>query len=97
MNRLIIQLGRSKLIITLIASVGFIMGYLNYESVDNVVFTIKNPISANDSLKSFKNFKLDFSILDDEKYKSLEIFGENPVDPGVTGERKNPFAPIGQE
>lgn len=97
MNRFIIQLGRSRLIIFLIISMGFVLGYLSYGINEDVLLTIKNPILANDSLESFKNFKLDFSILDDERYKSLEIFGENPVDPGVTGERKNPFAPIGEE
>lgn len=97
MDRLIIQLGRSRLIISLIVIVGFTMGYLNYESPDDLVAIINDPVSTEDTLKKFENFNLNFSILEDERYKSLEIFGENPVDPGVTGERKNPFAPIGEE
>ena len=32
--------------------------------------------------------------IDDKRYKGLELCGENPVDPGITGEIKNPFAPF---
>lgn len=95
MNRAIIQLGRSRLILGFIIAVGVIFGYLSYPSPGELgTGLIEEPVGRRDDLKYFEGFVLDFSILDDERYKSLEIFGENPVDAGTTGERKNPFAPL---
>ncbi len=93
MDRLITQLGRSKVILAFIIGIGLIAGYLGYTSQD-VPIVIDVPVERDTDIESFRNFTLDFKILNDERYKSLEIFGENPVDPGITGERKNPFAPF---
>lgn len=63
--------------------------------MDQLVVETGTEVTANkEELESLKNFSIDFSILDNKTYKTLEIFGENPVDPGVTGERINPFAPL---
>jgi hypothetical protein len=96
MTRLIIQFGRSNIILGLIIGVGLISGYLSYSQSDDptVAFTANEQV-VKDDLSAFDNFKIDFSILDDENYKALQIYGENPVDPGITGERLNPFAPLG--
>lgn len=95
MTRLIIQLGRSRVILSFIIAMGLILGYLSYSASDQpVVETGTGAISNKEELESLKNFSIDFSILSDEGYKSLEIFGENPVDPGITGERIDPFAPL---
>ena len=95
MGRFIIQIGQSRAILAFIIILGAVLGYLGYSGSDVLVVPDDlNTSQRKDSLESWANFKIDFSILDDEAYKSLEIFGENPVDPGITGERRNPFAPI---
>lgn len=79
----------------MIISAGIVFGYMSAPGVEEIgVGLIDDVIIIKDDLKSFEDFDLDFSIFDNESYKSLEIFGENPVDPGITGERKNPFAPL---
>lgn len=94
MARIILQLGRSKVILSFIVGIGLIVGYLSYSNLDEPVIPDQEFAGRGASLESFRGFTLDFSILDDERYKALEIFGENPVDIGITGERKNPFAPL---
>jgi hypothetical protein len=95
MDRMIIQFGRSKLMLGLIVAVGLVFGYLSYSQADDPTLSllIEEPVIRED-LESFRNFKIDFSILDDKRYKNLEVFGENPVDLGIVGERENPFAPF---
>lgn len=95
MARLIIQLGRSKVILSFIIGMGLILGYLSYSQVDGSLIEAETEsIVSKEESELLKNFSIDFSILNNEEYKTLEIFGENPVDPGITGERINPFAPI---
>lgn len=95
MTRLIIQLGRSRVILSFIITIGLILGYLSYSGADqSMVETGTGAISNKEELESLRNFSIDFSILENEIYKNLEIFGENPVDPGITGERIDPFAPL---
>ena len=96
MDRFITQIGQSKAILGFISVIGIVLGYLSYSGSDSLVIP-EEPASSQkrvDSIESLSNFKIDFSILDNQTYKSLEIFGENPVVPGITGERKNPFLPI---
>lgn len=96
MDRLIIQFGRSKIILSLIIGAGLVFGYMSFSTADDptVGLLLEEPPIKKEDLESFKSFKVDFSIFEDERYKSLEIYGENPVDPGIVGERKNPFAPL---
>jgi len=95
MERFITQIGQSRAILILIMVIGAVLGYFSYSDIESeTVPTDAGAKPRRDSIESFANFKIDLSILEDEAYKSLEIFGENPVDPGVTGERKNPFIPI---
>ena len=91
MIRILVQLGKSNMILGFIIGIGFVVGYLSYSGLDQPIVIDQAPV---DDLEAFKDFTLDFSILDDGRYKSLEVFGENPVDIGITGERKNPFAPL---
>ena len=95
MARFITQIGQSRAILMFIVLIGVVLGYLNYSGAEPLAVP-EEPISSQrtDSLESLANFKLDLSILDNQTYKSLEIFGENPVTPGITGERKNPFSPL---
>ena len=95
MDKFIIQLGESMVMLTFIVIIGAIVGYLSYSGLD-IPLIPENPdlLQKTDSLESFANLSIDFSILENETFRSLEIFGENPVNPGITGERINPFAPI---
>jgi len=86
---------QSILILALIIVLGFGIGYFYYSqwAVPARVPIEPPSISGRDDLKSFENLKINFSILDNNKYKVLEIFGESPVNPGATG-KKDLFAPI---
>ena len=86
---------QTMLIASLIIVFGFAAGYFYYSqwAVPARVPIEPPPIAGRDDLMTFKNLKIDFSILDNNKYKALEIFGESPVNPGVTG-KKDIFAPI---
>ena len=86
---------QSFLIAALIVGVGFAVGYFYYSqwAVPAKVPIEPPPVAGRDDLKTFGNLKIDFSILDNKKYKTLEIFGESPVNPGATGKR-DIFAPI---
>jgi len=86
---------QSVLIVALIIVLGFAAGYFYYSqwAVPARVPVEPPPVAGKDDLKKFENLKIDFSILDNNKYKALEIFGESPVNPGVTG-KKDIFAPI---
>ncbi|MBI2674218.1 MAG: hypothetical protein HYX22_00570 [Candidatus Yanofskybacteria bacterium] len=79
----------------LILVVAFAVGYLYYsQSIVPAQLPINPPpVAASDDLAMFKNLAIDFSILDDTKFKSLRMFGESPVKPGVTGKR-DIFAPF---
>jgi hypothetical protein len=86
---------QSVLISALIVVLGFAGGYFYYSqwAVPSMTPVEPPPISGKDDLKTFQNLKIDFSILDNNKYKALQVFGESPVNPGVTG-KKDIFAPI---
>lgn len=86
---------QNTLVVVLIIVIGFAFGYFYYSQwiVPAQVSIESPPVTGRDDLKKFDNLKIDFSILDNKKYKVLEIFGESPVNPGVTG-KKDIFAPI---
>lgn len=79
----------------LIVVIAFAIGYLYYfQSVRPSQLPIEPPpLSIKDDLIMFKDITIDFSILDDNRFKSLRVFGELPVRPGITGKR-NIFAPF---
>lgn len=89
------QSSQNKLLLVLIIILGFAAGYIYYSQFAAVSApaVAPLPISAKDDLKKFETLKINFSILDTAKYKSLEVFGESPVVPGVTG-KKDIFAPF---
>lgn len=86
---------QTTLVIALIIILGFAIGYFYYSqwAVPARVSVEPLLVTGRDDLKMFENLKIDFSILDNKKYKTLEVFGESPVNPGVTG-KKDIFAPI---
>lgn len=85
----------SPVILLAIVALGLILGYFYYASVlkDEAVTIPAFEIPADDNLAKFKDIKLDFSFVDDLKFGALKIFGESPVQPGVTG-KTDIFAPF---
>ena len=82
---------QSKVILGFIIFMGLAAGYLYYGQTSEVL--VVEPIEIDPGLQVFSTITVDSSILEDERYKLLEIFGEMPVDPGITGKR-NIFDPI---
>lgn len=72
---------QNKLLLYFIILLGLVGGYIFYSS--SVPGSIEAPKSSD--LDRLKNAKIDFAILNNEKYRSLKIFGEMPVNPGSTG------------
>lgn len=85
----------NRSITLLILVVAFAIGYLYYsQSIQTAEIPINpSPVTERDDLSMFKDLTIDFSVLDDSKFKSLRVFGESPVKPGVTGKR-DIFAPF---
>jgi len=80
------KLNRSIILIIMVAA--FAIGYLYYSQSSQLIQVIsEQPASTKDDLNSFKDISLSFSVLDDSRFKSLRVFGELPVKPGVTGKR----------
>ena len=79
----------NKSVMLLILVLAFAIGYLYYsQSIQpNQLPIAPPPISAENDLAKFKDLTINFSILDDVKFKSLRVFGESPVKPGATGKR----------
>lgn len=85
----------SPVILIGIVVLGLIIGYFYYarELQGQAVNIPPLKISPDDGLAKFKSLTFDFSPFDNIKFKSLRIFGESPVQPGVTG-RVDIFAPF---
>ena len=85
----------SKTLMLLLIFISIFAGYMFYsQSKKGAALEIPPlPIRTKDNLSKIKDMSLDLSIFDNKTYKSLKIFGEAPVNPGVTG-RTNIFAPI---
>jgi hypothetical protein len=84
----------NNIFILLILIVAFAFGYLYYSKliVSNQIVISPLPFALDD-LDKFKNININFSVLENEKFKTLKIFGEFPVKPTATG-KKNLFAPF---
>ena len=90
-----VQPKQNLLILIMIILLGAVMGYFYYSSF---ILPAQSPvplpsISQADNLKAFEGIQIDFGILTNKKFQSLKIFGESPVNPGVTG-KKDLFSPI---
>lgn len=72
---------------------GLLGGYLYYANI-SASLVIEPPLGgkAND-LDKFENLNINFASLDIEKVSDFNIYGEYPVNPGITGKR-NIFAPF---
>lgn len=82
---------QSKLLLYLIMVFGLVLGYL-FNSQSDPTAAVP-PLSARlqlSSLAGLKDVKIDESILTNEAFTSLQIFGELPVR-STGGGRDNPF------
>ena len=85
---------QNKLIPIIVIAVGLVLGYLFYLQSDiETEILINLPDQKTDNIDKLSNLNVDFFIFDDERFKALQIFGELPVSPGITG-RKDIFAPL---
>ncbi len=81
--------------LTLIAIIifGLFAGYVYYVNAPSEIIIDQSLSGRTDDLKALENIGINFSSLDVNKINDLSVFGEYPVDPGVTGKR-NIFAPF---
>lgn len=86
---------QNLLILVMIILLGIAVGYFYYSSfvVPALAPVLPPPIAQTDDLKAFEGLQIDFGILANKKFQSLQIFGESPVNPGATG-KKDLFTPI---
>ena len=86
---------QNLLILVMIILLGIVAGYFYYSSyvVPAMAPVMPPPIAQKDDLKAFEGLQIDFGILTNKKFQTLQIFGESPVNPGVTG-KKDLFGPI---
>ena len=89
------QTNQNFLIPALIIILGLAVGYFYYSSiaVPAQIPIPTPPVSSSDDLKAFEALQIDYSILSNKKFPSLQIFGESPVNPGATG-KQDLFSPI---
>jgi len=87
---------KSNTIPVLIVLLGIVAGYyLGSGGVFDLFKLSPEPVpeAVKDDLSKFKNLRSNFSILDDSRYRGLELFGEYPVNAGAPG-KPDLFAPI---
>ena len=89
------QQTQNTLILVMIMLLGVVLGYFYYSSYVLPALTPVGPppISETDDLQKFKDLQIDYGILTNMKFNNLQIYGESPVNPGVTG-KSNLFAPF---
>lgn len=83
------QQTQNSLILVMIVLLGIVVGYFYYSSyvVPAMVPVPPPPIAHADDLKALEGLKIDYGILTNKKFQSLQIFGELPVNPGATGKK----------
>ncbi len=86
----------SPILLLLIIVLGVLGGFIYNNQItpaaDERIKPMKS-ISPDDTLSKLRNSRMDFSILEDETFKSLKVFVELPINPGETG-RENIFLPF---
>ena len=83
----------NNFIFIVIAIIGLVVGNFYYSSFTSETFVTPALNGQVDDLSGFEDINLDVSDLQKNQINSLRIFGEYPVNPGLTGKR-NLFAPI---
>ncbi len=82
----------SSMITILVAVLGLAAGFFVYRSM-GAYTVIPAPATGAEAFSQLKGLTTDFSVLQDERFRSLKIFGELPVSPGVGG-KNDLFAPF---
>jgi len=80
------------MITILVAVVGLAAGYFVYRSIGAYAVT-PAPAAGAEAFAQLKGLTTDFSVLQDERFRSLQVFGELPVNPGIGG-KNDLFAPF---
>lgn len=83
----------NNFILIIIVIIGLVVGNFYYSSFISETYVIPALNGQVDDLSGFKDISIDVSDLQKNQINSLRIFGEYPVNPGLTGKR-NLFAPI---
>lgn len=84
---------RSNLMITiLVAVIGMAAGYFVYQSMGAYAVT-PAPAAGAEAFTQLKGLTTDFSVLQDDRFRTLQVFGELPVNPGIGG-KNDLFAPF---
>lgn len=72
---------------------GLVGGYIYHTNISSEIF-INQPLNGRiDDLKDLANIDINFSSLEVSEINNLNILGEYPVNPGITGKR-DIFAPF---
>lgn len=81
-----IKKSQSNLILYLLILLGFVGGYF-YNSKINITQAGVQPLpqEGRDEWQKLKSLSIDFSVLEKAQYRSLRVFGELPVNPGIPG------------
>ncbi|MEK7589327.1 MAG: hypothetical protein AAB479_01705 [Patescibacteria group bacterium] len=82
---------QNKLILYLVIILGFAGGYYYYSQSGSDYVVAPLPQEGRDDIKVFEHLKIDFALLQNPAYKSLRLYGEFPVNPGVRG-KNDPFS-----
>lgn len=90
------QTKTSPLILILIVLSGFVAGYFYYSQIGAGDISEIAPvisINRNDDLGKFENITFPTKVLENPSYRNLRVFGEAPVQPGLSG-RIDIFSPF---
>ncbi len=85
-------LAQGKLILFLTVIIGFAAGYFYHTQAGSQEFVEPLPPGGASDFQKLKDLKVDFKLLEDQRYKALRVYGELPVNPGLHG-KQDPFAP----
>lgn len=80
----------NSLMILLVAVLGLAAGYFVYRGM--AAYTVPPaPAAGAEAFSELKNLTVDFSVLQDQRFRALQVFGELPVNPGLGG-KVDPFS-----
>jgi len=83
----------NNLVLMILIFAGIVGGYLYHTNISSELF-INPPLNGKTGdLDDFKDISLTLSDKEITRIDSLRVFGESPVNPGLTGKR-NIFAPF---
>lgn len=89
------QTNQSKLIFFLVIVLGIAAGYIYYSFIakGGEAAPALTQSTQGKTLEAFRDMKIDWTILDNSVFKTLQVFGESPVSTQAPG-KKDLFAPF---